>query len=97
VVKGMVEVLVGDFALGFAPLCDGGLGTPPALAHAEPKLGVTGTERTQLLGRAGQGGDFRWGEEREDADLDVHRKIGEGRRNVVVFLIHHLLVFLGSK
>jgi len=57
VVKGMVEVLVVDCALSFAPLCDGGLGTPPTLAHAEPQLGVTGTKRTQLLGCVGQGGD----------------------------------------
>ncbi|KOM29341.1 hypothetical protein LR48_Vigan647s000200 [Vigna angularis] len=56
-------------ALGVAPLRDASLGTPPALAHIEPQLRVTGAERTQLLGGAGQGGDFRWGEEGEDTHL----------------------------
>jgi len=93
VVEGIVEVFVGDCALGFAPLGDAGPGTPPALAHTEPQLGVTGAERTQLLGGAGQGGDFRWIEEGEDADLNVLGEIGEGRRNVVVFWIRHFPVF----
>jgi len=94
VIERIVEVFVGDCALGVAPLVDEGLGTPPAQAHTEPQIGVTGAERTQLLGGAGQGGDFRRSEEGEDADLNVLREIGEGRGNGVVLVIGH---FVGNK
>lgn len=89
VVEGVVEVLVGDCAPALAPLGDAGAGTPPALAHTEPQLGVVGAEEAQSLGGAGQGGDLGRAQEREDADLNVLREIGEGRNTCVACVIRH--------
>lgn len=51
--ESMVEVFVGDKGFVLEPLSDAGVGTPPALAHSQPKLGVGAAEKTQLLRGAG--------------------------------------------
>ncbi len=48
------------------------------MAHGEPELGVVSTQRNEPFGCASEGGDFDGCEEREDAELDILREIGEG-------------------
>lgn len=86
-------MLVGDIAA--APFLDLGLGAPPALAHSEPELSVVSKERNEAFRGASEIGDLRWGQEGENAKLDVFWEFreGEGRVSWVLGISHNRFFF----
>ena len=53
-------------------------GAPAAVTDGEPEPGVAAAEGDVALGGAGEGGDLRRREKREDAELNVFGEVGEG-------------------